>query len=84
MPVEFKNNTAKFIDVITVEDAETLFNWLIEKKKPKIDLSELNHIHTACLQLLLVFKPEITKLSDNEDLRQLLDFLYKGGWGKNE
>jgi ABC-type transporter Mla MlaB component len=82
MPVEFKNNTAKFIDVVTVEDAETLFNWLIERKKPKIDLTDLNHIHTACLQLLLVFKPEITKLPDNEDLRQFLNFLQKEGGNK--
>jgi len=49
MPVEFKNNTSKLIDLVSIEDAEALFNWLLERKKPKMDLSELCHIHTACL-----------------------------------
>ena len=72
MPVEFKNNTAKLIDLVSIEDAEALFNWLLERKKPKMDLSELSHIHTACLQLLLVFKPEIIAHPEQEDLKYWL------------
>jgi ABC-type transporter Mla MlaB component len=72
MPVEFKNNTAKLIDLVSIEDAEALFNWLLERKKPKMDLSELSHIHTACLQLLLVFKPEIIAHPEKEDLKYWL------------
>jgi len=69
MPVEFKNNTAKLIDLVSIEDAEALFNWFLERKKPEVDLSELSHIHTASLQLLHVFKPEITGLPEKEDLK---------------
>jgi ABC-type transporter Mla MlaB component len=72
MPVEFKNNTAKLIDLVSIEDADALFNWLLERKKPKMDLSELSHIHTACLQLLLVFKPEIIAHPEQEDLKYWL------------
>jgi hypothetical protein len=72
MPIEFKNNTAKLIDLVSVEDAEALFNWLLERKKPKMDLSELCHIHIACLQLLLVFKPEIIAHPEKEDLKYWL------------
>jgi ABC-type transporter Mla MlaB component len=72
MPVEFKNNTAILTDLVSIEDAESLFNWLLERKKPKMDLSELSHIHTACLQLLLVFKPEIIAHPEQEDLKYWL------------
>ena len=72
MPVEFKNNTAILTDLVSIEDAEALFNWLLERKKPKMDLSELSHIHTACLQLLLVFKPEIIAHPEQEDLKYWL------------
>ena len=76
MPVEFKNNTVKLTDLVSIEDAEALFNWFLEIKKPKVDLSELSHIHTACLQLLLVFKPELIALPEQEDLKM---FFTEGG-----
>uniref|UniRef100_A0A7V6CE59 Uncharacterized protein n=1 Tax=Thermodesulfobacterium geofontis TaxID=1295609 RepID=A0A7V6CE59_9BACT len=73
MPVKFKNNVAKFTDLLSIEDAETLFNWFIKKKKPKIDLSKLNHLHTACLQLLLIFKPKIIALPEQKDLKMFFN-----------
>ncbi len=69
MPVEFKNNTAKLTELVSIEDAEVLFNWFLERKKTKVDLNELIHIHTACLQLLLIFQPEIITLPVQEDLK---------------
>jgi hypothetical protein len=66
MSIEYKNNTAKLVDLISIEDVESLFNWLAERKKPKVDLGELDHMHTAVLQLLLVFKPTITDLPNND------------------
>uniref|UniRef100_A0A7C2K1L0 Uncharacterized protein n=1 Tax=candidate division WOR-3 bacterium TaxID=2052148 RepID=A0A7C2K1L0_UNCW3 len=74
MPIEFKNNKAKLSGLVSVEEAETLFNWLLEKKKPKVDLSELQHLHTACLQLLFLFKPEIIAFPKRDDLRMFLSF----------
>jgi ABC-type transporter Mla MlaB component len=68
MPVEIKKKEAKLMGVVRIEEAEELFNFLVEKKKPKVDLSELEHIHTACLQLLLVFKPEIIAFPQDKEL----------------
>jgi ABC-type transporter Mla MlaB component len=67
MPVEIKKKEAKLTGVVTIEEAEELFNFFLEKK-PKVDLSEVEHIHTACLQLLLVFKPEIIALPQDKEL----------------
>jgi|YelNatPaOPRAMG01_1025707.scaffolds.fasta_scaffold51806_3 ABC-type transporter Mla MlaB component len=66
MPIEFKNNKAKLTGLINIEDAESLFNWLIKKKKPKVDLSEVNHIHTAALQILLIFRSTIVNFPEND------------------
>jgi len=68
MPVEIKKKEAKLTGVVGIEEAEELFNFLVEKKKPKVDLSELEHLHTACLQLLLVFKPEIIAFPQDKEL----------------
>ncbi|MCI4454083.1 MAG: STAS domain-containing protein [Thermodesulfobacterium sp.] len=68
MPVEIKKKEAKLMGVVGIEEAEELFNFLVEKKKPKVDLSELEHLHTACLQLLLVFKPEIIAFPQDKEL----------------
>ena len=68
MPVEIKKKEAKLTGVLGIEEAEELFNFLVEKKKPKVDLSELEHLHTACLQLLLVFKPEIIAFPQDKEL----------------
>ena len=76
MAVEFINDTAKFTDMVSIEEAEALYNWFLEGGKRKIDLSEVSHIHLACLQLLLIFKPEITALPKQDDLRM---FLTEGG-----
>ncbi len=69
MALEIKNSTLKFIDLVTIEDAESLFNRLLEKKKVRIDMSQCRHIHTAVLQLLMVFSPEIEKLPEDDDLK---------------
>jgi ABC-type transporter Mla MlaB component len=68
MPVEIKKKEAKLTGVLGIEEAEELFNFLVEKKKPKVDLSEVEHLHTACLQLLLVFKPDVVALPQDKEL----------------
>jgi ABC-type transporter Mla MlaB component len=68
MPVEIKKKEAKLTGVLGIEEAEELYNFLVEKKKPKVDLSEVEHLHTACLQLLLVFKPDVVALPQDKEL----------------
>lgn len=53
MPLEFKRNVALLREVVSIEEAETLLEWLQKKTQPKIDLSGCSHLHPANLQLLL-------------------------------
>ncbi|BAU22811.1 hypothetical protein THC_0415 [Caldimicrobium thiodismutans] len=73
MPLQIKNRIVKFIDIVTIEDTETLFNWFLEKKQGKIDMSKCRHIHTAILQLLMIFKPKIEKLPEDNDLKKWIE-----------
>jgi len=66
MGIDLKNNIVKLTDIVTIDDAEILFNWLLEKKKIKVDMAELSHIHTAAYQILLVFKPKYSKIPEND------------------
>jgi len=60
MTIEFKKNKALFIDVVSVEDAEILLEWLQKKANAKVDLSGCTHLHPANLQVLMAAKPSVT------------------------
>lgn len=68
MPVEFKENKAAFTDTVTIEEAESLFEWLLDVSKPEIEMTDCNHIHTSVLQLIAIFKPKI-KLPEDEEFK---------------
>jgi len=48
-----------------VEDAEPLLDLLQDKPGGTVDISALGSIHTAVLQLLLVFRPRIVGSNGN-------------------
>ncbi len=73
MGVEIKKSKAYFINTVTVEEAEDVFNWFLKQKKPKVDLSKCKHLHSAVLQLFLIFKPEIIKFPEDEELKVWLE-----------
>jgi hypothetical protein len=60
MSISFKKNIAQLSDVVSVEDAEGLLEWLQKRKNAKIDLSACQHIHAANLQVLMAAKPTIS------------------------
>jgi hypothetical protein len=72
MPIEFKKNRAVFQDEVGVEEAEGLLEWLQKKPAAKADLSNLSHLHTANLQVLMAAKAEISKWPENAELRAWL------------
>jgi len=53
MPIEFKKNQALFTEVVSVEEAETLLEWLQKKPSAKLDLSACVHLHPANLQVMM-------------------------------
>ncbi len=72
MPIELDNDTARFKDIVTVHEAEQLYEWLMGQSPIKIDLSACTHLHTACLQLLMLIKPEIIAMPEDKEIREVL------------
>jgi hypothetical protein len=59
MAIRYKKNTAVFSDVVSVDEAEPLLEWLQKKASVRVDLSSCTHVHPANLQVLMVAKPTI-------------------------
>jgi hypothetical protein len=72
MAIEYTKNTARFIDIISVEDAEALLEWLQGQKKPQVDLSACTHLHAANLQVLMAAMPVIAAWPADEHFAQCL------------
>lgn len=53
MALELKKTRAALRDVVSVEDAEALLEWLQKRSAAKLDLSGCTHLHPASLQVLM-------------------------------
>jgi len=60
MPIELKQKVAVFTGSCNVEEAETFFEWLLDKPGRTVNFKTCTHIHTAILQVLMYYKPEIS------------------------
>ena len=72
MAIRYLKKHAALEDVVTVEDAEALFDWLKLQAKPAVTLSKCVHVHTAVLQVLLMTRPKINGDIPDPLLRQAL------------
>jgi hypothetical protein len=61
MAITYQRNVARFVGAIGVDEAEAFLAWLHEHPKPKLDLTECNHIHAAQLQVLMAWRLPIAK-----------------------
>ena len=77
MPIEFQNKKAIFSDIVTVDEAETLLEWLQQNPDAVIDLSCLSHMHTACLQVLMAADPDFSSWPEDESLMRWLRSAFK-------
>lgn len=59
MPITYNKNRAVFQDIIDVEEAERLLEWLHVNPKGKIDLASCTHLHAANVQVLMAAKPHV-------------------------
>jgi hypothetical protein len=59
MPCEFKKNRVLLRDTVTVEEAETLLEWLQKQPAARVDLSACTHLHPANLQVLMAAAPKV-------------------------
>ena len=73
MPIEYKKNRALFRDVVTVEEAEGLLEWLQTRPGAQADLAACSHLHTANLQVLMSAKARISEWPKDPGLRTWLE-----------
>lgn len=60
MTIRYLKKTASLENIVTVEEAEELQQWLMAQPKPTVNLGKCEHIHAAVLQVLLAVKPKVT------------------------
>lgn len=77
MPIEYKKNLAVFSDVVSVEEAEGLLEWLQNKPSAKINLAACTHLHPANLQVMMAVKVRIIAWPDDANLRAWLETALK-------
>ena len=59
MAIRYLKKHAALEDIVTVEDADALLEWLKKQPKPAVNLSKSKHLHAAILQVLLATRPAI-------------------------
>jgi hypothetical protein len=72
MPIEFTTDQVIFRDIASVEEAESLLEWLQTTPQAKINLAACTHLHTANLQVLMAARPVIAVWPENIELRAWL------------
>ena len=77
MSIEYKKNLALFTDVVSVEEAEALLEWLQNKSAAKVDFSACTHLHPANLQVLMAAKPVISAWPADTGLATWLKSAFK-------
>lgn len=65
MGMDIHGNTMVINDILGVEEAESLLEWLLEHRDGQIDLSACNHLHAANLQVLMALRPRIAAWPDD-------------------
>ena len=53
MPIEYKKKQVLLCDIVSVDEAEGLLEWLQNKPGARVDLSQCTHLHPANLQVLM-------------------------------
>jgi len=72
MVMEFKKKLVVFSEVVGVEDAENLLEWLQGKPSAKVDLAACTHLHPANIQVLLASGTRVRAWPADADLARWL------------
>ncbi len=68
MAIQYKGLTAALIDIVAVEEAEGLLQWLLTNPDGAVDLSGCKHLHAAVLQVLMAGQPKVNAWPEDEGL----------------
>ena len=58
MPIDVSESTLVAQELLSVEDAEGLLDWLIQHPRGRLDLADCTHGHAATLQVLMAAQPK--------------------------
>lgn len=72
MAITYKKSTAILAGVISVEDAESLLEWLQKTPGARLDLAACTHLHAANLQVLMAAQPRMAAWPLDSDLKAWL------------
>jgi hypothetical protein len=73
MPIEFQKKSAVFRDIVGVDEAEGLLEWLQKKPKARVDLAACTHLHPANLQVLMAARANVSRWPEDDSLRLWLE-----------
>lgn len=73
MAIEYKKKVVVLTDIVNVDDAEGLLEWLQDKPSAKVDLSACTHLHPANLQVLMAARCRVTHWPQDAGLRTWLE-----------
>ena len=59
MGMDIQENTLVISDILGVEEAESLLEWLLAHRDGQLDLTACVHLHAANLQVLMALRPAI-------------------------
>lgn len=65
MGVTYIQDKAIFTGEVSIEEVERLYEWMVSKEQPIINIERCSHVHTAVLQLVLALEPKIEVNSGN-------------------
>lgn len=77
MPIEYKKKCVVLRDIVSVDEAEQLLQWLQNKRAAKVDLSACTHLHPANLQVLMAADCSITDWPTDVGLRSWLETAFR-------
>lgn len=72
MTIAFKRNTVILTEAVSVEDAESLLQWLQAHPRAKADLARCTHLHAANLQVLMAARVPVCAWPQDQDLKTWL------------
>ena len=72
MPIDFKKKLVVLRDIVTVDEAEALLEWLQGKARARVDLAGCTHLHPANLQVLMAADCRVSAWPVDADLRAWL------------
>ena len=72
MAIQYKKNRAVFDDVVRVDEAEDLLQWVQKNPDGKVDLANCLHLHAATLQVLMAAHRQIAAWPKDRELNTWL------------